>query len=82
MIGTQPPQLRLAVIDLALRAGTTCAGSRAAPDPAAGAEGQREPVEVYQRLAAANPATFEPDLAMAQTNLSLRLNNLALRNWR
>lgn len=33
----------------------------------------QEAVEVYRRLAAANPAAYEPDLAQSLNNLSIRL---------
>jgi len=43
---------------------------------AAGAEA----VEVYRRLAAGNPAAFEPHLAMSLNNLGNRLSNLGRRD--
>src|SRR5205823_3660573 len=38
-----------------------------------------EAVAVCRRLAAANPAAFEPNLATALTNLAVRLSNLGRR---
>ena len=44
-------------------------------DNAGAPEAIQEAVDVYRRLAAANPARYEPDLAMSLNNLSLRLSD-------
>jgi len=80
VLGVEPISVTVAAIVAAVAANAASPTAWRTPRRDEGLTAIEEAVSVYRRLAAADPAAYEPALAMSLNNLSLRLADAGRRD--